>query len=125
MAPGIQAAPVDAPLLAGLGEAKATAARGPFPPVFGVGVRATLACLTGDVAVGVAMLVAYDCWLRISEVSGGITAAGVHDTRAQVDPVGRGVSIFLSGTKTGRRQGVMVAWHYSWYLFLLCPPVSC
>ena len=48
-----------------------------------------------------------------------------HDTRAQVDPVGRGVSIFLSGTKTGRRQGVMVAWHYSWYLFLLCPPVSC
>ena len=116
--------PVDAPLLAGLGEAKATAARGSFPRDL-VWACATLACLSGDVAVDVAMLVAYDCWLRISEVSGGITAAGVHDTRAQVDPVGRGVSIFLSGTKTGRRQGVMVAWHYSWYLFLLCPPVSC
>ena len=53
------------------------------------------------------MMVSYDCWLRISEIS-GITAADVHDTRAQVDPVGRGVSVFLPETKTGRRQAVMV-----------------
>ena len=53
------------------------------------------------------MMVSYDCWLRISEIS-GITAADVHDTRAQVDPVGRGVSVFLPETKTGRRQAVSV-----------------
>ena len=66
----------------------------------------TLACLSGDVAAGVAMMVAYDCWLRISEIS-GITAADVHDTRGQVDVVGRGVSVFLPETKTGRRQAGM------------------
>ena len=53
------------------------------------------------------MLVAYDCWLRISEVS-GVTVADVYDSRRQVDPVGRGVSVFLPETKTGRRQAVMV-----------------
>ena len=53
------------------------------------------------------MILAYDCWFRISEIS-GITAADVHDTRKQVDPVGRGVSVFLPETKTGRRQAVMV-----------------
>ena len=37
-----------------------------------------------------------------------MTAADVHDTREQVDPVGRGVSVFLPETKTGRRQAVMV-----------------
>ena len=78
----------------------------PFPRDL-VWACATLACLSGDVAVGVAMLVAYDCWLRISEIS-GITAADVHDTRGQVDPVGRGVSVFLPETKTGRRQAVTV-----------------
>ena len=45
--------------------------------------------------------------MRISEVS-GITVADVHDTRGQVDPVGRGVSIFLPETKTGLRQAVIV-----------------
>ena len=49
------------------------------------------------------MLVAYDCWLRISEVS-GVTVADVYDTRRQVDPVGRGGSVFLPETKTGRRR---------------------
>ena len=78
----------------------------PFPRDL-VWACATLACLSGDVAAGVAMMVAYDCWLRISEVA-GITAADVHDTRGQVDPVGRGVSVFLPETKTGRRQAVMV-----------------
>ena len=52
-------------------------------------------------------MVASDCWLRISEVS-GITAADVHDTRAEVDPVGRGVSVVLPETKTGRRQAIVV-----------------
>ena len=78
----------------------------PFPRDL-VWACATLACLSGDVAAGVAMMVAYDCWLRISEVA-GITAADVHDTRGQVDPVGRGVSVFLPETKTGRRQAVIV-----------------
>ena len=53
------------------------------------------------------MLVANDCWLRISEVS-GLTVADVYDTRGQVDSVGRGVSVFLAEIKTGRRQAVTV-----------------
>ena len=76
----------------------------PFPRDL-VWACATLACLSGEVAAGIAMLVAYDCWLRISEVS-GLTVADVYDTRDQVDPVGRGVSVFLAETKTGRRQAV-------------------
>ena len=78
----------------------------PFPRDL-VWACAAFACLSGDVAAGVAMMVSYDCWLRISEIS-GLTAADVRDTRAQVDPVGRGVSVFLPETKTGRRQAVIV-----------------
>ena len=90
----------------GWGKLKPPQPAAPFPRDL-VWACATLACLSGDVAVGVAMIVAYDCWFRISEIS-GITAADVHDTRKQVDPVGRGVSVFLPETKTGRRQAVMV-----------------
>ena len=53
------------------------------------------------------MLVAYNCWLRISEVS-GLTVADAYDTRGQADPVGRGVSVFLAETKTERREAVML-----------------
>ena len=53
----------------------------------------------------IVMLVAYDCWLRISGVS-ELTVADVYDTRGQVDLVGRGVSVSLPETKTGLRQAV-------------------
>ncbi len=90
----------------GWGKLKPPQPAAPFPRDL-VWACATLACLSGDSAAGVAMLVAYDCWLRISEIS-GITVEDVHDTRGQVDPVGRGVSVYLPETKTGRRQAVMV-----------------
>ena len=90
----------------GWGKLKPPQPAAPFPRDL-VWACATLACLSGDSAAGVAMLVAYDCWLRISEIS-GITVEDVHDTRGRVDPVGRGVSVYLPETKTGRRQAVMV-----------------
>ncbi len=69
---------------------------------------AALSCLGGRLGVGVAMLVSYDCWLRISEVC-GLTPADVVDNRLAADPVMRGVSVFLPETKTGRRQAVRIA----------------
>ena len=37
-----------------------------------------------------------------------MTVADVYDIRGQIDPVGRGVSVFLAETKSGRRQAVTV-----------------
>ena len=68
---------------------------------------AVVAALGGTPAVGLAMLLSFDLWLRISEVS-GLTPRDVVDTRGQADPVGRGVSVYLPVTKTGPRQAVAV-----------------
>jgi hypothetical protein len=68
---------------------------------------AALACLEGEIGAGLAMLVSFDCWLRISEIA-GLRSGAVVDTRGVSDPVGRGVSVFLPETKTGRRQAVKV-----------------
>jgi len=68
---------------------------------------AGLACLKGETAAGLAMLVSFDCWLRTSEVS-TLTADAVVDLRAQADPVGRGVAVYLPTTKTGRNQAVRI-----------------
>ena len=46
------------------------------------------------------MLVAYDCWLRISEVS-GLTVADVHDTRGQATRSAAGSPCFLPKPKPG------------------------
>ena len=104
--PEFKPLPLTRRCLRGWGKLKPPQPAAPFPRDL-VWACATLACLSGDIAVGVGMILAYDCWFRISEIS-GITAADVHDTRKQVDPVGRGVSVFLPETKTGRRQAVMV-----------------
>ena len=104
--PEFKPLPLTRRCLRGWGKLQPPKPAAPFPRDL-VWACATLACLSGEVAVGVAMMVAYDCWLRISEVA-GITAADVHDTRGQVDPVGRGVSVFLPETKTGRRQAVII-----------------
>ena len=104
--PEFKPLPLTRRCLRGWGKLEPPKPAAPFPRDL-VWACATLACLSGEVAVGVAMMVAYNCWLRISEVA-GITAADVHDTRGQVDPVGRGVSVFLPETKTGRRQAVII-----------------
>ena len=104
--PEFKPLPLTRRCLRGWGRLQPPQPAAPFPRDL-VWACATLACLSGDVAAGVAMLVAYDCWLRIGEVS-GVTVADVYDSRRQVDPVGRGVSVFLPETKTGRRQAVMV-----------------
>ena len=63
--------------------------------------------LAGAVAVGIAVLLSFDCLLRISKVA-GLRVGDIVDHRAQADPVGRGVAVYLRVTKTGRRQAVMV-----------------
>ena len=57
--------------------------------------------------VGIAILLSFDCLLRISEVA-GLRVGDIVDHRAQADPVGRGVAVYLRSTKTGRRQAVMI-----------------
>ena len=68
---------------------------------------AAMTCLAAHKAAGLAMLLSHDCWLRIGEVS-ATCVRDVTDTRAQADPVGRGVSVFIIVAKTGRRQAVMI-----------------
>ena len=63
--------------------------------------------VAGAVSVGIAVLLSFDCLLRISEVA-GLRVGDIVDHRAQADPVGRGVAVYLRVTKTGRRQAVMV-----------------
>ena len=66
---------------------------------------AAVTALVGDGPSAVAMLVGYDAWLRIGEVS-GLTEDAIVDHRDQLDPIGRGVSVYLPRTKTGRHQAV-------------------
>ena len=68
---------------------------------------AAIVCSLGLVAEGIAILVAFDCWLRIGEVSAMVTG-DVVDHRELADSVGRGVSVFMPVAKTGRRQAVLV-----------------
>ena len=56
---------------------------------------AAMTCLAAHKAAGLAMLLSHDCWLRIGEVS-AVCVRNVADTRAQADPVGRGVSSYAS-----------------------------
>ena len=67
---------------------------------------AAVMCLLGCHGAAVALLVSFDCLLRISEVS-GLKARDVVDNRGHVDPAGRGVAVYLEATKTGRRQAVL------------------
>ena len=68
---------------------------------------ATVMSLVGCVGAAIALLVSYDCWLRISEVA-GLKPRDVVDNRGQADAAGRGVAVYLETTKTGRRQAVLV-----------------
>ena len=68
---------------------------------------AVTCALAGAVAVGIAILLSFDCLLRISEVA-ALRVGDIVDHRAQADPVGRGVAVYLRSTKTGRRQAVMI-----------------
>jgi len=67
-----------------------------------------LLCLTGALAEGTALLLAFDCWLRIGEVAGLLTD-DIVDNRMATDAAVRGVSVFLPLAKTGRRQAVRLA----------------
>ena len=69
---------------------------------------AAIMVLLKEYRVALALLLSTDCWLRISEVA-GLKGADIVDHRAQADPVGRGVAVYLERTKTGRHQAVMVA----------------
>ena len=68
---------------------------------------AVVMSLLGSLGAAVALLVSFDCWLRISEAA-GLKARDVVDNRGQADPAGRGVAVYLETTKTGRRQAVLV-----------------
>ena len=68
---------------------------------------AVTCALAGAVAVGIAILLSFDCLLRISEVA-ALRVGDIVDHRAQADPVGHGVAVYLRSTKTGRRQAVMI-----------------
>ena len=72
-----------------------------------VDALALMCALAGDVAVGLAILLSFDCLLRISEVA-GLRVGDIVDHRQQADAVGRGVAVYLRVTKTGRRQAVQI-----------------
>ena len=69
---------------------------------------AILRAVVGDFGTAVALLVGFDCCLRISEVS-GLRADDVKDQRTHPDAAFRGVVLFLRATKTGLRQSVSVS----------------
>jgi integrase len=68
---------------------------------------ALLCGLAGHVGPSLAVLLSFDCFLRISEVA-GLAEGDIVDHRGQADPVGRGVAVYLPITKTGRRQAVLI-----------------
>ena len=68
---------------------------------------AVVISLVGCVGAAIALLVSYDCWLRISEAA-RLKPRDVVDNRGQADAAGRGVAVYLETTKTGRRQAVLV-----------------
>ena len=81
----------------------------PYAPMHQDVVHALAAvmCLLGCHGAAVALLVSFDCWLRVSEVA-GLRPGDVVDNRGAADPAGRGVAVYLETTKTGRRQAVLV-----------------
>ena len=95
-----------AALYAWLGKVGTPQPAAPFPLDL-VLACAALVALAGDLRSGIALLLSYDAWLRISEVS-GLTVDAVVDHRGQFDLVGRGVSVYLPDTKTGRHQVVRI-----------------
>ena len=72
-----------------------------------VDALALVCALAGDVAVGLAILLSFDCLLRISEVS-GLRVGDIVDHRQEAVVVGRGVAVYLRVTKIGRRQAVQI-----------------
>ena len=78
----------------------------PMPRDLVLAVAGVLALL-GSPGAALAVLVSFDCWLRISEVS-SLTVDAVVDHRGQPDPLSHGVLVYLPVTKTGRRQAVRV-----------------
>ena len=72
-----------------------------------VDALALVCALAGDLAVGLAILLSFDCLLRISEVA-ELRVGDIVDHRQQADAVGRGVAVYLRVTKTGRRQAVQI-----------------
>ena len=72
-----------------------------------VDALALVCALAGNVAVGLAILLSFDCLLRISEVA-GLRVGDIVDHRQQADAVGRGVAVYLRSTKTGLRQAVQI-----------------
>jgi len=70
---------------------------------------AVVCSLSDRLPSAIAMLVSFDCWLRISEVV-SVTPRSIVDTRivASHDPLSQCVSIFLPHTKTGPRQAVRI-----------------
>ena len=69
---------------------------------------AVLRALAGDFGTAVAILVGFDCWLRISELA-NLHVSDIIDQRGHPDPAFCGVVLFLRETKTGARQAVRVA----------------
>ena len=63
----------------------------PMPRDLVLAVAAVLSLL-GEPGAALAVLVSFDCWLRISEVS-GLTVDAVVDHRGQPDLLSRGVSV--------------------------------
>ena len=59
-------------------------------------------------STAVALLVGFDCWLRISELA-NLSVSDIIDQRGHPDVAFRGVVVFLRETKTGARQAVRVA----------------
>ena len=68
---------------------------------------AAVLCVLCCYGVAIALLVSFDAWLRISEVS-ALTPGDIVDNRHQADPVGRGVAVYIASAKTGRRQAVLI-----------------
>ena len=69
---------------------------------------AVLRALAGDFGTAVAILVGFDCWLRISELA-NLHVSDIIDQRGHPDKAFCGVVLFLRETKTGARQAVRVA----------------
>ena len=82
----------------------------PYPPMplHLALAAADLRAVVGDFGTAVALLVGFDCWLRISELA-NLSVSDIIDQRGHPDVAFRGVVVFLRETKTGARQAVRVA----------------
>ena len=68
---------------------------------------AAVLCFLCCYGMAIALLVSFDAWLRISEVS-ALKPGDIVDNRHQADPVGRGVAVYIASAKTGLRQAVLI-----------------